>query len=331
MHTSTFLNPLELKQITERAQQKKKVIIIAGPTATGKTDLSIELAQKLRGEIVSADSMQVYRGLNIGSAKATLEQMQVVPHHLIDIRDVDEPYNVAAYVRDALEAISHILSENKIPIVVGGNGFYIHSLIYGPPKGPTSIPEIRKKLEEDLDKFGVEMLFTKLKAFDPEYAETITIQDRHKIVRALEIIAITNKKVSEFPKPGFNDEDLKFDFLCYFIYYPKPTIYQRIEQRCEMMLEDGLIHETEEMQKKGLEKNNSASSAIGYRQVLDFLKTDRSAKAYTEFVTEFKKASRHYAKRQFTWFKKEPLFQWVDMSQTSQHQLVETIIKDVFY
>lgn len=328
MVTASFQLPTTQKKRLYNDSSIKKVIVIAGPTASGKTDLSIELAKRLKGEIISADSMQVYRGLDIGTAKATVEQMKQVPHHLIDIREIPELYNAAAYARDATEVISHLLSENKTPIVVGGNGFYLHSLIYGAPQGPTSIPEVRAKIEEDLEKFGVEMLFNKLKGLDPEYASTITLQDKHKIVRALEIISITGKKVSDFPKPGSDNENIQFDFVCYFMYYPKPSIYERIEKRCDLMIEMGLIEETKEMIKQGLCNNSSAKNAIGYRQVLEFLDSDQSEQAYKEFLSEFKKASRHYAKRQFTWFKKEPLFQWIDMSQTTQHELVEKITKD---
>jgi tRNA dimethylallyltransferase len=325
MSQALAVDPLDrLKKIGK--QNQKKVIVIAGPTATGKTDLSIELAMKIRGEIVSADSMQVYKGLDIGTAKATLEQMSKVPHHLIDIREIVEPYNAAAYARDAYEAISHIMAENKVPIVVGGNGFYLQSLLYGPPEGPPSDPIIRKSLEDELEKFGVEMLFSKLKAFDPIYASTITLQDKHKIVRALEIITITHKKVSDFPKPTQKKPVDTFEFVCFFIYYPKPILYERIEKRCDIMLQEGLIDETIRMKELGLEQNSSAQTAIGYRQVLDYLKTEMTPKDYQNFVAEFKKASRNYAKRQFTWFRKQPLFEWIDLTQISHSQLIDKIL-----
>ncbi len=322
--------PTEKKYAVLNQVKKKKVIVIAGPTATGKTDLSLDLASLLPSEIVSADSMQVYKGLDIGSAKATKQQMDRVPHHLIDIRSVDEPYNVAAYAADALEAITHILADGKTPIVVGGNGFYLHALIYGPPLGPSSVPEIRMKIEEDLDKFGVEMLFNKLQSFDPDYAKTITLQDRHKIVRGLEIMMLTGKRVSEFPKPGSDLSQSPFDFQCYFIYYPRPVLYPRIEKRCEEMIESGLIEETERMLSCGLDKNNSAMCAIGYRQVIDYIRTNRSKEDFYQFLNEFKKASRQYAKRQFTWFKKEPLFEWVNLEELPRSTVIEKIIQ-AFY
>lgn len=328
MTFSMDLSPEELLMEKLKNSSDKKVIILAGPTATGKTDLSIDLAKQLNGEIVSADSMQVYKGLDVGTAKVTIEQMQGVPHHLIDIREVNEPYNVAAYAKDATAAITHILSKGKTPIVVGGNGFYLHALIYGPPLGPSSLPEVRKKIEEDLEKFGVELLFEKLTLLDPQYAATITLQDRHKIVRALEIITITNKKVTDFPKPNYNEENLPFQFLCYFMYYPKPQIYQRIEKRCDEMMQQGLVEETKKMIIKGLENNSSAANAIGYRQVLQYLKSEQSSGDYHRLIDEFKKASRHYAKRQFTWFKREPLFQWKDLSMMTKTQLIQEILAD---
>jgi len=328
MNYTTAKAPNEKFEACETLLKKKKVIVIAGPTAAGKTDLSIELCKLINGQVISADSMQVYRGLDIGTAKATIDQQKKITHHLIDIRDIDEPYNVAAYVRDAGEVISHMLSEDTVPVVVGGNGFYIHSLLYGGPLGPSPDPVVRASLEDDLQKFGVELMFDKLRQLDPEYANTITVQDKHKIIRALEIIQVSNKKVSDYPKSNYDINKAPYEFLCYFIYYPKPLIYHRIEQRCDLMLEDGLLHETIQMINKGLLNNSSAKNAIGYRQVLDYLETNKDDAAYRHFVSEFKKASRHYAKRQFTWFRREPAFRWVDMSQITQQQLISDIITD---
>jgi len=319
------LDPLA-RLIEKNGQQEKKVIVIAGPTATGKTDLSLKLAKKIGGEIVSADAMQVYQGLDIGTAKATLDQLRQVPHHLIDIKEVTELYNAADYAKDALAAIEQICSGKKVPIVVGGNGFYLQSLIYGPPQGPPSDPMVRRLIEEELELFGAEMLYAKLQRLDSDYAKTITLLDKQKIVRALEIIKITGKKVSDFPKPGQAGVLEGFEFLCYFIYYPKEILYQRIEERCEAMIREGLIEETVRMKEKGLESNSSAAAAIGYRQALEYLKTPQQPSDYELFLSEFKKASRHYAKRQFTWFRKQPLFQWVDLSQVSPERLIDHIL-----
>lgn len=304
------------------------MIVIAGPTASGKTELSLILAKLNSGEVVSADSMQVYEGMDIGTAKVSSEERMEVPHHLIDIRKVFEPINVVKFYEEAHKAIQDICDRGHVPIVVGGNGFYIHSLIYGPPKGPPSVPEVRLKLEEEMEKFGAEMLYEKLKSHDPEYANTITLQDRHKIVRALEIIAITGDKVSHIPKPSAEDIPHDIDFRCWFIFHPKESLYSRIEKRCDQMIEDGLIAEVQWLLNHGLLENSSAAASIGYRQGLDFLESRKTPEDWDYFVASFKKASKQYAKRQFTWFKKERLFRWLDMSKLTPLKGAEIIMQD---
>lgn len=321
-------HPLEQREDPYTPFDKKKVLIISGPTATGKTKLSLVLAKAVDGEIISADSMQVYRGMDIGTAKATLEERTSVPHHLIDIRNVTEPFNVADFYREAWAAARDILARGKVPIVVGGTGFYIHSFIYGPPKGPPSVPEIRKKLEEDMSRFGTEILYEKLKEYDPLYASTITGGDRHKIVRALEIITITNQKVSDFGMSASEIENPNYDFRCWFMYYEREILYPRIEQRCEQMLANNFVEEVLKLREQGIQNNSSTQGAIGYRQCLDYLEKEASEENWIEFTEAFKTASRRYAKRQFTWFRKEPLFRWLDMEKYSFHQSAEIILQD---
>jgi tRNA dimethylallyltransferase len=321
------ISPLAQKEKSELEKKKKKILVIAGPTAVGKTELSIKIAQGIGGEVISSDSMQVYRGADIGSAKPTREELRAVAHHLIDIRDIDEPFNVSQFHEEASASLEEILLRKKVPILVGGAGFYVHTFLYGAPKGPPSNKEVRAKLESDLEKFGVEMLYDKLSELDPDYARCITVQDRHKIVRALEIILISGKKVSEIPKPSEEDLSREFDFRCWFIYYPKPLLYPRIEKRCDMMIENGLIEEVLKL-RSGLEKNSAAANAIGYRQVLEYLNTSQSDLDWDRFVASFKQASRNYAKRQFTWFRREPLFRWLDLSLTNLERAQEIIIRD---
>lgn len=318
--------PLPLKEKIPGRTKKKKVIVIAGPTAVGKTKHSLAIAQALGGEVVSADSMQVYRGMDIGTAKASKLQRLQIPHHLIDIRDLSEGFNAMDFYREAHKAIRDILLRGKVPIVVGGTGFYIHALIYGAPQGPSSIPEVRKGLEDEIDKLGVEALYQRLREADPEYAKSITSADRHKIVRALEIISITKKKVSDFPKA--QKEDTPYDFRCWFLYMSKEVLYPNIEMRCDEMIAAGLIDEVRELEAKGLRKNSSASQSIGYRQCLDFLASKGTPDDFEEFVASFKRASRRYAKRQFTWFKKEPLFRWLNVQGVPLEKSLETIIQD---
>ncbi|MBY0528863.1 MAG: tRNA (adenosine(37)-N6)-dimethylallyltransferase MiaA [Rhabdochlamydiaceae bacterium] len=319
--------PLPEKEKAPLASKKKKIIVLSGPTAVGKSQLSLCIAQAIGGEVISADSMQVYRGMDIGTAKVTLDERRQIPHHLIDSRDLDESFNVVEFYSEAMQAIEEIFSKGKIPIVVGGTGFYIHSLLYGPPSGPPSVPELRQKLEDEMELRGAEPLYDRLKNIDPEYAATITQRDRHKIIRALEIISLTQQKVSSLPIASSENTD-RYDFRCWFIYMPKEVLYPRIEERCDQMIAKGFLEEVRQLEKEGLRGNQTACQAIGYRQCLDFLSSDQSQEAWMRFVHEFKQASRRYAKRQFTWFRKEPLFRWLNIENTPLDTIAEVIIQD---
>jgi len=313
-------------RIAFQQHHKKAVLVIAGPTATGKTAFSIEIAKKIGGEIISADSMQVYRGMDIGTAKVTNKEAEGIPHHLIDLRDITEVFNVVDYVEHAHAAITDIQSRGKVPIVVGGTGFYIHALMYGPPQGPPASAPIREKLEKDIDLLGPEALYQKIVELDPEYAQTIGSGDRQKIVRALEIMALTNKRVSEFGKFRQNLKMQKHKFKPYFIYYPKEILYQRIDARCDVMIEQGFPEEVERLEKQGLRKNLSASQAIGYKQYLEFLASEHSDEDWQEFVESFKRASRRYAKRQFTWFRGEKEFEWLNLDEMEREEVIHRML-----
>lgn len=320
------------KKIPESFQRKKKkVIILAGPTASGKSSFGLSLAREIGGEIVSGDSMQVYKGMDIGTAKPTKEDCVEIPHHLIDIRDVTEPFNVVDFYYEARQACQNILNRGSVPIVVGGSGFYLHSLIYGPPSGPPSIPEVRKTLEDEIEKEGAENLFKRLEEIDPIYAKTITKNDKQKIVRALEIFTITGKKVSNLSWVS-RRRPQNYDFRCWFLYRPKAELYKRIEQRCDEMIRQGFLEEVKHLIQHGLLSNPSALQAIGYRQALQFFNSKMTDDDYCKFVEAFKKASKHYAKRQFTWFKREPLFdkdtRWIDLDLHDSEVAREKVIKD---
>lgn len=316
------------KQVPNQLQRiKKRVIVLSGPTGCGKSALGMHLSQAIDGEIVSADSMQVYRGMDIGTAKATRAEQLLVPHHLLDIRDIHESFNVVDFYYEARQSIQQILDRGNVPIVVGGSGFYLHALLYGPPNGPPSIPELRQSLEEEIERVGSEILYKRLQEMDPEYAKTITKHDKQKIVRALEIMTLTKKKVSKHSWKG-RRRPQNFDFRCWFLHRPKPKLYERIEDRCDVMLADGLIHEVETLAEKGLRQNHSASQAIGYRQALSFLDSARTEEDYQLFVKNFKQATRNYAKRQCTWFRKEPLFRWLDVDMHDPEIVFDMIVKD---
>lgn len=321
------LNVLPQPQKVFLKGKKKRIILISGPTASGKTALSLDLAGVLGGEIVSADSCQVYRGMDIGTAKPSAEERALFPHHLIDICDLDESFNVSQFYHSCQLAFEEIFQRENVPIIVGGTGFYIHSLLYGPPVGPPSDPEIRDRLEFQMREMGPEVLYERLQILDPIYAATISEFDRHKIIRALEIMAISDQKVSDFPKQN-ELIDQEYDFRCWFIYYSRESLYARIEKRCDEMLELGFLNEVEGLDERGIRLNLAASRAIGYRQALEFLDSPRAEEDKQKFIQDFKKATRHYAKRQFTWFRKEPLFRWVNVEEIPMSQIKELILRD---
>ena len=307
--------------------KKEKIIVIAGPTGCGKTELSLIIAKNLGCEIVSADSMQVYKEMDIGTAKILPEQRQNIPHHLIDILDLKDSFSVADFSYEARRVCDSISARNKVPVVVGGSGFYLRSFIYGPPAGPPSVSGIRQNLENQIKKNGPELLYNKLESLDPEYASTITPRDTHKIVRALEIMSITDEKVSNL---SWNNrkEWSQYDFCCWFLHRSKPLLYQRIEERCDEMLKKGLLDEVKTLEKKGLKENSSASQSIGYRHCLKYLNSKQTPQDYNEMVRSFKVDSRRYAKRQFTWFKKEPLFRWISVEDHDLETVADIIMNE---
>lgn len=315
------------KRIPSNFQLKKKVIVISGPTACGKSALAMQLAQQIDGEIISADSMQVYKGMDIGTAKPTQEERILVPHHLIDTRDIHESFNVVDFYYEARLACQQILDRGNVPIVVGGSGFYLHALLYGPPSGPPSVPELRKSLEEEMVHLGSEALYDRLLLLDPQYAKSITKNDKQKIVRALEIISLTQTKVSKLSWKG-RRKPQNFDFRCWFLHRPKDKLYERINRRCDEMLHQGFLEEVVRLNASGIRQNTSAAQAIGYRQALHYLNTAGSPEDYDNFVQAFKQSSRHYAKRQFTWFRKEQIFRWLDIDLHDPEVVLDGIKKD---
>ncbi|MFY7842943.1 MAG: tRNA (adenosine(37)-N6)-dimethylallyltransferase MiaA [Rhabdochlamydiaceae bacterium] len=308
-------------------KDRKKIIVIAGPTAVGKTHLSMQLCRALGGEVISADSVQVYNGMDIGTAKATPLERKEIKHHLIDIKTLNDSFNVMDFYMEAMQAIESILRQDKVPVIVGGTGFYLHALIYGPPSGPPSVQELRSLIENECALKGVDYLFEKLRNIDPTYANMISCHDKQKIIRGLEIIELTGQKVSTFSLINHNAHHI-YDFRCWFLNKPRDALYPIIEERCEQMLNSGLLEEINALIPLGLKKNKSASQAIGYRQGLSYLEQESNSANYHLFLQSFKAASRQYAKRQYTWFKKEPLFRWLDVSLMPSSTVLETIIQD---
>ena len=301
---------------------KNKVIVICGPTASGKTALSIELAKRINGEIVSADSMQIYTDMDIGTAKPTEEEMQGIKHYLIDVVLPSQRYSVADYKKDAKKAIKEIIDKGKNPIVVGGTGLYIDSLIYEIEYSNIEFDEnYRKKLEEEVQKEGLEKLYEKAKKIDPQAIEKISKNDKKRILRILEIYNATGKNKTTQEKESRKKEP-EYDYRVFALNWDRETLYNRIEKRVDIMINNGLIDEVEEILKK-YKEFPTAMQGLGYKEVVKYLNGEFTKEQMIEII---KKDTRHYAKRQLTWFRKNKDTIWLN----GEYTLKDTINKILF-
>ncbi len=288
---------------------KQPLIIIAGPTATGKTGLSVELARRLNGSIISADSMQVYCGMDIGSAKATLEERAGIKHYLLDIRQPEESFSVWEFQKAAKEAIAEITTEGKLPILVGGTGFYIQALLYDIQFEESAPTQAREKWAGLAVERGYEYLYKELCRLDPEAAEKIHANNHKRILRALEYYELTGEKISLHNQREAQKESA-YRELFYVLTMNRALLYQKIEQRVDVMLEKGLIEEVQGLYRKGYRKEMTAMQGLGYKEILNYLDGTWSLE---KAVEELKKGTRHFAKRQITWFKREKNVEWIDL------------------
>ncbi len=301
---------------------KPKVIVILGPTASGKTALSIELAKKINGEIVSCDSMQIYKDMTIGTAKPTIEEQKGIKHYLIDFVEPNVRYTVSDYKNDAKKAITEILANGKRPIVTGGTGLYADSLIYeiDYPEIQTD-KEYRKELEAISEKEGLIKLYKKACEIDPKAMEKISENDQKRILRVLEIYHDTGKTKTEIEIES-RKNDIPYDYYVYAINIPREILYKRIEARVDSMIKLGLIDEVKELLNKYSEFP-TAMQSIGYKEIREFLNGNMTKE---EAIDTIKKESRHYAKRQMTWFRKNKNIIWLDGLKDQQYN-VNYIIK----
>ena len=297
---------------------KPKVISIVGPTASGKTSLSIELAKKINGEIISCDSMQIYKDMNIGSAKPTVEEMQGIEHYMIDIISPEEKYSVAQYKKDAEQSIEKVLAKGKIPIIVGGTGLYLNSLIYGIEYIDTKIDEEYRKTLENVAKTeeGLKKLYDKALEIDPEAMEIISSNDKKRIIRVLEIYHSTGKTKTQIVAES-RKHRVKYDYIVFAINMDREKLYERINKRVEIMLENGLIGEVNNLTKK-YNKFPTAMQGLGYKEVVEYLENKISK---DEMIEKIKQETRRYAKRQLTWFRKNKEIIWLDGLKTAEENV----------
>lgn len=285
-----------------------KAVVITGPTGTGKTRLSIELAESLGGEIVSADSMQLYRGMDIGTAKVRREEMRGIRHHMIDAAPPGEQYSVARYVAEASACVDDILARGKLPFIVGGTNLYIDSLVSGRDFAENdSDGLVRARLDEEYERTGGEAMLKRLAGFDPERAEKLHAGDKRRIVRAIEIYELTGKTISEHDRetrlipPRYDAAVIALD------YADRAELYARINARVDEMVGEGLFAEVEALLPE-LEKNRTAMQAIGYKEVVRHLRGELDRQSCIELI---KQESRRYAKRQLTWLRRDPKVFWI--------------------
>ena len=296
---------------------KQKIIVICGPTASGKTALSIELAKQINGEIISCDSMQIYKDMDIGTAKPTKEEMQGIKHYLIDCVSPNERYSVADYKKDAKKAIEEIIKKGKMPIIVGGTGLYIDSLIYEIEYPNIEFDEkYRNELEERAEKEGLQKLYDEAKKIDEKALKKISVNDKKRILRILEIYHATGKNKTQQEIESRKNEP-EYDYDVYALNWDRELLYERINNRVDIMIEQGLVEEVKKIYKK-YNKFPTAMQGLGYKEIVEYLEGKTSE---DEAIEKIKMETRRYAKRQMTWFRKNKQTIWLNGQDKVQNNI----------
>ena len=292
------------------ALNEHRVLILIGPTAVGKTDLSLKLAEALNADIISADSRQVYRYMDIGTAKPTAAELARVRHHFIDVRTPDQYYSAGEYGREARRCIDDLLSAGRRAIVVGGAGFSSQALVVGWFAPPLSDPAVKEKWRRKIDEDGKEAVFEFLRRIDPQTAERLHANDVQRVVRALEVYELTGRPISSFR----SGEERPADFTPVFVglVRERDSLRRRIEARVERMIADGLVNEVQSLAARGYSSNLNALRTVGYQEVFSFLNGEL---AFDQMIELIKTHSRRYAKRQLTWFRRDPRVPWLDLDR----------------
>lgn len=302
---------------------ERKVIVIVGPTCSGKTKVGISLAEKLLTEIISADSRQIFKYLNIGTAKPSEDELARTKHHFINLLEPDEDYNVSKFESDALKIVNNLLENGMIPVVVGGSGLYIKVLVEGIFNSVDSDDEYREKLHELREKFGNEFLFDELKKVDPQSASGMLPQNWKRVMRALEVYHLTGQPISKFQTDYKRQIDV--EFILFGLNWNREKLYSNIEHRVDEMIENGLVDEVKNILACGFSKKINALNTVGYKEIISFLENEITLENAVELI---KRNTRRYAKRQMTWFRKTKGINWLECNDTTTpDEIVSMILK----
>lgn len=305
--------------------KKEPLVILTGPTAVGKTKLSIALAKAIGGEIISADSMQVYRHMDIGSAKIRLEEMEGIPHYLVDVLEPWEEFHVVRFQQMAKEAMKKIREHGHIPILVGGTGFYIQAIVKDIDFTENEASPYREELTRLAEEKGADFLYEKLQKVDPKSAQIIHAHNVKRIIRALEFYQMTGKKISEHNKKQ-REKSSPYQFAYFVLQDERTKLYKRIEARIDEMLQDGLIEEVTALKEMGLKRGMVSMQGLGYKEILAYLDGECTLEEAVEIL---KRDTRHFAKRQITWFKREEDVIWLDKGKFAyqEEQILEAMLQ----
>lgn len=304
---------------------KKPLIVIAGPTACGKTDISIDLAEKIGGEIISGDSMQVYKYMDIGTAKVTKEEMRDIPHYLVDELYPDEEYNVMLFQQKAKQYMEGIYSRGHIPIIVGGTGFYINALVYDNDFSEEEESEIRKELYAVAENEGAEKLHAMLAEVDPEYAANIHHNNVKRVARALEYYRLTGEKMSEHNKNA-KEKETPYNLAFFVLNMDREKLYERINLRVDIMMNNGLEQEVRKLIEMGYSSELVSMQGLGYKEFIPYFNGEISLE---QVVDDIKKYTRRFAKRQLTWFRGQTNGTWLDMGTLSKDKALEIMLDEL--
>ena len=311
------------RRLSETQVLVKPVVVIVGPTAVGKSRIAVEVAKVFETEVLTADSRQVYRGMDVGTDKPASEERQAVPHRLIDLVDPDESFNAGLYRRQAIDEIERLYRDCHLPLVVGGTGLYVRTLLKGLCNAPQADPIVREALRQEAEDQGSDRLYARLVDVDPVIAARLHPRDESKVIRALEVYQLSGRRMSEFQREhGFAERP--FAALMIGLNRDRDMLYRRIEGRIDWQLAHGLIEETKRLLAQGYQRDSAAMKGLGYRQVAEHLAGEYDA---AEMVRRFKRDTRRFSKRQMTWFRKEPGIQWlmIEESESVQHTATRVI------